>query len=110
VDPSANLSSLSPADKAALCDWVAQEFGGYDSRGVCADSATGGLQGPANQSECVVDLLPPATCPATVGQLEACVRSEVQNACDRAAVSPTPECAFATTPACGGSGDGGRGD
>jgi hypothetical protein len=48
-----------------LCDWVAQQFGGYDSRGVCADSATGGLQGPTNQSECVVDLLPPATCPAT---------------------------------------------
>lgn len=106
VDTSKSLSSLSSAEKNALCDWIAQEFGGYDSRGVCADSATGGLQGPTNQSGCV-DLLPPASCPATVGQFQSCIQSEVQNACDWAAVSPTPACAFLTARACGGTSDAG---
>jgi hypothetical protein len=92
VDGTKMLSGLAPGDKQALCDWIAAQFGGYDSRGVCADSATGGLQGPVSQSGCEDQLLDYAHCTATVAQLQACVVAEVSNACNPPSAPPTPEC------------------
>jgi len=107
VDTSKSLSNLSRAEKNALCAWIAKQFGGYDSRGVCADSATGGLQGPTDPSECVADLLPPESCTATVAELQSCVQSEVRSACSPPSASPAPDCVFLTARACGGASDAG---
>lgn len=86
------LADLSLAEQQSLCDWIAHQFGGYHSRGICADSSTGGLQGPVNQSGCIDQLSAYARSSLTVGQLQACIESEVRNACNWYAVAPTPEC------------------
>jgi len=78
---SANLMTLTPGDKNALCDWIAQQFGGYHSNGVCVDAAGGGLQGPVDLSGCLDLLKSYTTCSATVGQLQACIQDEVRDAC-----------------------------
>lgn len=78
---SANLMTLPPSDQNALCDWIAQQFGGYHSNGVCLDAAGGGLQGPVGMSGCIDQLKNYMRCAATVGQLQACIQDEVRDAC-----------------------------
>ena len=94
------LTDLSLGEKQALCDWIAQQFGGYDSRGLCVDSATGGLQGPVNQSGCIDQLRDYTQCSPTVGDLQFCVQAETQNACDWATISQPSRCRL-FAPNCG---------
>jgi hypothetical protein len=91
---SKNLADLSPGEQQALCDWIAQQFGGYHSRGVCIDAAGGGLQGPVNQSGCLDQLPNYARCGAAVAQLQACIQAEVRDACSTPTGGTPPECAL----------------
>ena len=94
VNGSAQIASLSDSDKQQLCDWVAQQFGGYHGRGVCADSASGGLQGPVDLSGCLDQLIDYTHCSGAVSLFETCVQQEVASACSG---PPTD----ASAPACG---------
>jgi hypothetical protein len=94
--------TLTPGDQSALCDWIAQQFGGYHKNGVCVDAAGGGLQGPADMSGCIDQLKDYMKCNSTVGQLQACIDDEVHNACQGSADpgASSPNCtAFNAT--CG---------
>ena len=82
VDGGGPIASLSDSDKQALCNWTAQQFGGYHGRGVCADSATGGLQGPVDLSGCLDQLIDYTHCSGAVSLYETCVQQEVANACN----------------------------
>ena len=93
VNGSAQIASLSDSDKQALCDWVAHQFGGYHGRGVCADSATGGLQCPVDLSGCLDQLIDYTHCSGAVSLFETCVQQEVAGACNG---PPTD----ASAPAC----------
>jgi hypothetical protein len=105
VPDSKPIANLALGDQRTLCDWIAQEFGGYDSRGICADAAAAGLQGPADQSSCLDSLKDYTRCSVTVGQLQVCVRWEVRNSCTLP-LPPSPECAV-FGPSCGRSNDAG---
>ena len=93
VNGAAPISALSESDKQALCNWLAQQFGGYHSRGVCADSATGGLQGPVDLSGCLDLLMDYAHCSSPVSLFETCIQQETAGACNG---PPTA----ASAPAC----------
>jgi len=63
------LDALTPTQKAALCDWVAQLYGGYGMHYSC-----GGLDridGPTTQADCVANM-DTTSCAATVSDSEAC--------------------------------------
>jgi len=63
------LDALTPEQKAALCDWVAQLYGGYGKQLSCGQFET--IYGPTTQQDCV-DNMTATSCPATVSDSEAC--------------------------------------
>jgi hypothetical protein len=75
VDTTKRLDSLSAAEKGQMCDWIASKMGGYGASKSCGADLT--LEAPASQAECVAEM--PATCAATVAQLEACTN---QTSCE----------------------------
>jgi hypothetical protein len=101
LDSNMQLTSLSAGDQAKLCDWEAQQYGGYGKTVMC-----GGLvaaqRGPTDQASCVSDLPPAPTamyCQVTVGQFEDCVRWRVQNGCGTTGMPPT-DCTALRSPNC----------
>lgn len=94
IDPTKALSSLSPSDLQALCDWEAQEQGGYGTTTYC--EATGvPLETPSSQSECVTEVTPMferATCTTTVGEFTTCLKFFVANWCSTAPPAIPTEC------------------
>jgi hypothetical protein len=105
VDSSKKLVDLSGPEQASLCDWVAQQLGGYGSREAC----DGGGHTPSStptQSDCVSSIadigrLDPA-CPATLGQVSSCLQAQLAACNDE---TPSPDCA--TLQACEGPHPGG---
>ena len=87
LDPSKLVISLSPAEQAAFCDWDAQQYGGYGHMVVCDAGAKAGSSSEpgTDQAMCVMGVQHLAsirpTCPATVGDVMACVQFEIQNPC-----------------------------
>jgi hypothetical protein len=67
VDGSKSVDALDASEKGKLCDWFANQFGGYGAVDPCALT---GLEVPATQAECVAAF---PVCTATAGQLEGCV-------------------------------------
>src|SRR5262245_59865869 len=70
VDPSKIWTGLTTAEKGALCDWAASLYGGYGKTIDCHNGLTVGSN--ANQQACVASL--PATCAATVDEIEECTK------------------------------------
>jgi hypothetical protein len=62
------IKSLSPGERAQLCDWVAGRFGGYGKSIQCND---GRRSARDSQAECLGSLAG-NTCPATAGDVETC--------------------------------------
>ena len=85
----ATIGSLTSAQRGTLCDWSTCQFGGYGTSAKCDGGL--GLDQPPNQAACVADL--PATCAATVADVEACSKLQAANPCDLSIVLGAPACA-----------------
>lgn len=73
VEGSKRLDALSNDERAKICDFMAAKVGGYDGAIEC--DADISLESPyPTQAECVADA--PATCAATVSQLEQCTKDQ----------------------------------
>jgi hypothetical protein len=114
VDSSQRVVALSTADQATLCDWIANEWGGYGGLLRC-DAGSETLSAPTSPQDCYSGLLASfePSCPLTVGQLSSCVEWQAENVClvgtIEAAMLP-PACQATIAPACTamkGSPDGG---
>jgi hypothetical protein len=79
--PASTLTSdLNDTQKAELCDWHAEVFGGY---GHVANCGMGTVSFPADQATCVANSFSGFCKKATVGQFEDCVRSQIpSHGCD----------------------------
>jgi|CZKU01.1.fsa_nt_gi hypothetical protein len=108
VDPAAKLDTLSPADLQALCDWAAQEQGGYGVHIPCDAGPSGpsDLEVAPDQATCVAELSPhfhQPTCTVTVADWMACLKWRLSNWCSAAPPAPTGTCAVFQA-GCYGSG------
>jgi hypothetical protein len=85
LDTSRRLADLSSADWQELCDWAAQEEGGYGNAIACdAGSSGGSLAVPNDEPSCVAEYSVGANCPATVQQLVSCLQLLTRTWCDTA--------------------------
>jgi hypothetical protein len=87
VDPDKSVGSLSSSEKKQLCDWQAGKTGGYGKTTKCEGGIS--LSNPKSQAACVQKL--PASCAATVAQVEECVKVDAVDPCALAILS-APEC------------------
>jgi len=71
VDPSTRLDALTDAQKAAICDWAASRYCGYDKHFQCPDGST--IDSFPTQAMCVMNM-DNTSCAATVADTEACER------------------------------------
>ena len=97
------INAISDADRAAICDWVAESNGGYG--GSKPKIQCSGFEitpkAPKSQAVCVEDLAKSAaTCTATVGQVEECLVYLQDNPCGTDK-SP-PACAALMSSSCMG--------
>lgn len=102
IDSNMALAALSSADQGRLCDWEAQQYGGYGKSVSCGGGLLAAQRGPTDQASCVSGLPPSSAslyCQATVGQFEACVRWRVQNGC-MAIANPPTDCVALRNPNC----------
>ena len=102
LDTNMALAALSSGDQGRLCDWEAQQYGGYGKSVSCGSGLLAAQRGPTDQASCV-SRLPPSSvslyCQATVGQFETCVRWTVQSGCQAIATPPT-DCVALRNPNC----------
>lgn len=73
---SLSLNSLTNAQRAAVCDWVAELWGGYGKAVSCGSST---LSDPVSQADCVAQF---PDCSATVGEMKACNQALYSAQCD----------------------------
>jgi hypothetical protein len=67
VSRTKTVSSLSDAEKAALCDWYVPQLGGYGAATTCTMAL---IDAPADQATCISSF---PNCSATVGNLADCL-------------------------------------
>jgi hypothetical protein len=93
IDPSTPLSSLTPSQQGAFCDWMNAELGGYGASFDCGGGSS--VSNSQNQMQCVMTRLV-YRCSVTVGDVEMCILGEAPtNGC----VIPPQACNAAF---CGG--------
>jgi hypothetical protein len=105
VDPSKKLNTLSTGDQESLCDWTAQEQGGYGTIITC-DAASTDLEVETDQAKCIADVSPhfsQPTCTANVGDWMTCVKWRLSNWCSATPPVPTGQCAAIQTGCFGSS-------
>ncbi len=73
-----------------LCDWGANLFGGYGHQPTCTDPNTE-VRAPPDQATCVAKPVP-ASCTATVGQYEACLKVVAKDLCNGSAALGSAAC------------------
>jgi hypothetical protein len=71
VDGTKQISSVSPADKASLCDWFSNLVGGYGTPSTCSMAV---LSAPTDQADCLGSF---PTCAVPVSTFETCVQALV---------------------------------
>jgi hypothetical protein len=95
VSRSKTVSTLTTAEKMALCDWYAPQVGGYGAPATCSMALIGA---PADQASCLADF---PTCSATVGNLADCFAKvgAAQMTCTnvQATAISTPACISASS-------------
>jgi len=87
VDETKKLSELNATEKAQLCDWEAGILGGYNHKTTCSGGSS--TTNAASQSACVSKM--PATCEATVQEIEDCSKIDAKDPC-AFAILTAPEC------------------
>ena len=97
VDRSKQVSTVTEADKAALCDWFAPMVGGYGATHPCAQAF---ITAPPDKATCIAEF---PVCAVTVGAFADCIAIIVaaQNTCTDASLASA-----AANPACSSSGPG----
>jgi hypothetical protein len=84
LDPSKRLNALSTSELAQLCDWTANQQGGYGSALTCEAAPYSPLHAATSQNECVVGFAPHASMPScsiTVGEWMMCADWTVSTWC-----------------------------
>jgi hypothetical protein len=87
VDPSKLVVATSMSERNSLCDWIAQEFGGYGHVLRCdadVEAGEGILVAPENPQACtsIIGFAQwPPSCPLSVAQFTSCIEWETQNVC-----------------------------
>jgi hypothetical protein len=71
-----SVDSLTNAQRAAVCDWLADLWGGYGKIVSCGSNT---LSDPVSQSDCIAKF---PTCTATVGEMKACNQAIAAAQCD----------------------------
>lgn len=102
VNAGYSINALSDFDRGRMCDWVAQNNGGYGGSLApvrCEQGYTVSKKAPKNQAECIEDLqkVPPA-CRVTVGEVEDCLTYLYDNPCTT--VKNPPQCAGLLDESC----------
>jgi hypothetical protein len=91
LDPTAPIATLTPAEKAELCDWEAGRLGGYGTTTTCP-SGDVGIAVPTSQADCVAGFATSTnTCQATVQDDYDCVNLLVEDPC-LSTLDSEPEC------------------
>jgi hypothetical protein len=108
ASPNALVINLSASEEIALCDWTAQELGGYGSGGLpCPDdAASAGIGAPSGLGDCVstyqISRWGP-DCPLTVQDFMDCWTWLIQNVCNTPDLSLLPpSCKTQLGPLCEG--------
>jgi hypothetical protein len=81
LDSAKRLADLSATDWQSLCDWVAQEEGGYGNTIACDAGNGGSLIAPTDESGCVAEYSEGPNCPATVQDMVLCIQNLTQTWC-----------------------------
>jgi hypothetical protein len=85
------LSTLSDAQVGTVCDYVAQQYGGYGELVTCPDRETSAVW--LNQDACRADLAGVLRgCAATFAQMAACTAKIAALKCDSRAAQNSAEC------------------
>lgn len=112
VDPSKRLNALTTSDQQALCDWTAQEQGGYGTIIPC-DAGPSDLEVEKDHAACLAletQHFDQPTCTATVGDWMACVKLNLSTWCSAHPPAPTGQCAAIDTGCYGSPAPDGGGD
>jgi hypothetical protein len=107
LTPNTLVTQLSSTQEKALCGWLANLYGGYGSSLQCDSGASGSLA-PNSEGDCVQQFQMAfvqasgkfSHCPATVGQVQACVQWHAANACVASGSSPPAACTIVDGPQC----------
>lgn len=67
VNGAKQISAVTEAEKASLCDWFAEKLGGYGAPSTCAE---GFVEAPPTKAECTSDF---PSCAVTVSQFQDCM-------------------------------------
>jgi hypothetical protein len=79
VDGSAQVSSLSDAQLADVCDFTACQFGGYNARVFCSTGPA--VTVSSGRQQCIDNTSRNPSCTVTVDQLLQCIQAVSQNPC-----------------------------
>jgi hypothetical protein len=107
--PTTRIIDLSSQQQILLCDWTAQELGGYGSQGIpCPDNAVSdGIGAPASLQDCVsvYQISRWGTdCPLTVLDFMNCWQWQIDHVCNVSDLSLLPpECKTQLGPLCEGA-------
>jgi len=97
VDRSKRVSTVTDAEKAALCDWLAPMVGGYGSTHPCPGAL---ITAPPDKATCIAEF---PVCDVTVGAFADCIAVVVpaQNTCTQMSLDDA-----LANPVCSSSGRG----
>jgi hypothetical protein len=103
LDKGQRAFGLSGDEAKQFCDELAALYGGYGASVGC-DGGSARTSGPVNQATCLSQYMQVqpkfVSCPATVGQVEACLQWRLQTMC-APSIAPTPDaCSVLSSPAC----------
>jgi hypothetical protein len=106
LSPKQTLISLSMSAAEQLCDWLANQYGGYGGSFAC-DGGGPVMMGPQSQSDCVAqfvqlgaDASPFNTCTGTVSDFETCIQWQIDTACVTEAGTAPDGCAIIHNQSC----------
>jgi hypothetical protein len=104
VAPSKSLNALSTGDLQGLCDWTAQQEGGYGTNIPC--DGGGSLEASQDQATCVAEAMQhfdQPSCTSTAEDWMTCIKWRLSNWCSAAPPAPSGQCEAIQT-GCYGSG------
>ena len=87
---SLKLRELNADQRRTICDWTAQQYGGYGRTTPCGDAGQVASRVPKDQIGCVTSF-ERIRCDATVAQAEACAVAAAKDVCGSVR-TPPPEC------------------
>lgn len=90
IPGSLKLRELNADQRRTICDWTAQQYGGYGRTTPCGDAGRKASRVPKDQIGCVTSF-ERILCDVTVSQAEACTIAAAKDVCG-SVLTPPPEC------------------